>query len=150
MDSTNQSAGSQRVPVEDGEWRGWYYSTGDAFNAHAGPFYYRLQEDGTPVCAMRVEARHLNGGGVLHGGAIMTFADYSLYVFAAALGEARMVTVSFSGEFVGAVQEGAVVECTGEVIRSTGSMIFLRGLMKTDGAPVFNFSGVLKKLRPRA
>ena len=147
---TNQPAGSQRVLVEDGDWRGWFYSTGDAFNAHVGPFYYRLRDDGTPVCATRVEARHLNGGGMMHGGAMMTFADYCLYVFGATLGDPYMVTVSFNGEFVGAVQEGAVVECTGEVIRSTRSMVFLRGLMTTNGEAVFSFSGVLKKIRPKA
>lgn len=143
-------AESQRILVEEGDWRGWFYSTGDAFNAHAGPFYYRQREDGTPLCAMRVEDRHLNGGGMMHGGAIMTFADYCLYVFAAALGDARMVTVSLGGEFVGAVPPGAMVECTGEVIRSTRSMVFLRGLMTAQGAPVYSFSGVLKKIGPKA
>lgn len=147
---TDNASGSQRVLVKDGEWQGWYYSTGDAFNAHVGPFYYREREDGTPVCAMRVEARHLNGGGMMHGGALMTFADYCLYVFGATLGDPHMVTVSFNGEFVGAVQEGAVVECTGEVIRGTRSMVFLRGLMAVGDETVFSFSGVLKKIRPKA
>lgn len=147
--SAHDARGSQHIPVEDGEWKGWHYSTGDAFNAHVGPFYHRLREDGAPVCAMRVEARHLNGGGMMHGGALMTFADYCLYVFAATLGDPHMVTVSFSSDFVGAVPPGAVVECTGEVIRSTRSMVFVRGLMTVESETVFSFSGVLKRIRPK-
>lgn len=146
---THNSEDSQRILVTEGEWQGWYYSTGDAFNAHVGPFYYREQDDGSRVCAMRVEPRHLNGGGMMHGGALMTFADYCLYVFGATLGDPYMVTVSFSSDFVGAVPPGAIVECTGEVIRNTRSMVFVRGLMTANGETVFSFSGVLKKIKPR-
>ncbi|HEY4546536.1 MAG TPA: PaaI family thioesterase [Pedomonas sp.] len=148
--AAEQAGGSQRVLVEEGEWQGWYYSTGDAFNAHVGPFYYRDDENGARVCAMRAEARHLNGGGMMHGGALMTFADYCLYAFASILGDPHMVTASFNSEFVGAVPPGAIVECRGEVIRSTRSMVFLRGLMTVEGETVLSFSGILKKVRPKS
>lgn len=146
---TDSIANPQRILVTEGEWQGWHYSTGDAFNAHVGPFYYRDLEDGTRVCAMRAEPRHLNGGGMMHGGALMTFADYCLYAFAATLGDPNMVTVTFQSDFVGAVPPGAVVKCTGEVVRNTRSMVFVRGLMTVEGETVFSFSGILKKIRPK-
>lgn len=143
------TADSQRILVTEGEWQGWYYSTGDAFNAHVGPFYYREQEDGSRVCAMRVEPRHLNGGGMMHGGALMTFADYCLYVFGATLGNPHMVTLSLTSDFVGAVPPGALIECTGEVVRSTRSLVFVRGTITTGGETALSFSGILKKITPR-
>lgn len=136
--------GSHTYLVEEGEWRGWATSAGDPFNDLAGPFYHRATAGGMPVCAMRVKDKHINGGGTLHGGAIMAFADYCLYVFAASLGDQAAVTVSLHGDYMGAVFEGQLLECTGEVVRKTRSMTFLRGLMTTAEGTVFSFSGVLK------
>jgi len=142
--------GSSRVPVETGEWAGWFTTVGDPFNDHAGPFYHRPAPDGLPVCAMRVEARHLNAGGILHGGALMTFADHSLYVFAGSIGDTGAVTITLNGDFAAGAPEGAVVECRGEIVRVTGKMIFLRALMTSAGEPIMAFSGVLKKQRQQA
>jgi acyl-coenzyme A thioesterase PaaI-like protein len=138
-----------RYRVEEGEWAGWHGSKDDPFNDHAGPYFHRIREDGSALCAMRVEPHHLNGGGMLHGGAIMAFADHCLYVFAGAMGDQASVTVSLHGDYLGGVPPGAVVECTGEVTRQTRSMTFLRGLMTCDRSPVFSFSGVLKRKAPR-
>ena len=39
--------------VKDGEWAGWVQYGSDPFEDHAGPFYYRVDETGQRVCAMR-------------------------------------------------------------------------------------------------
>jgi acyl-coenzyme A thioesterase PaaI-like protein len=142
--------GSTLTQVKDGEWAGWsYYPGGDPFEDLAGPFYWRLRDDGRPVCAFRAERKHLNGGGFLHGGCVMTFADFSLFVIAReALEGVGSVTATFNGEFVGTAHEGDLVECTGEVVKAARSMVFVRGLITCAGEPVMPFSGVLKK-RPR-
>src|SRR5215213_7313872 len=105
--------------VTEGEWAGWCcYPGGDPFEDLAGPFYWRTGEDGRPVCAFRAERRHLNGGGFLHGGCVMTFADFSLFVIAREhLQGVMSVTATFNGEFVGTAHEGDLVECTGEVVK---------------------------------
>lgn len=147
---SDQQTGWRHEVVKGGEWDGWFLYGNDPFEDHAGPFYYRLQDDGRPLAAMRTEAKHMNGGGFMHGGAIMTFADYCLFVIAReALTDSRSVTATFNGEFVGAVPPGALVECTGEVVKNARSMVFVRGLMTTGGEPVMSFSAVLKKTKPR-
>ncbi|HQR03631.1 MAG: PaaI family thioesterase [Proteobacteria bacterium] len=143
-ENTSHLRASHARLIETGEWSGWTTSAGDPFNDHAGPFYHRTTGTGEPLCAMRIEAKHVNGGGTLHGGAMMTFADYCLFVFATALGNQAAVTVTLHGEYLGPAFEGDLLECTGEVMRRTRSMIFLRGLMTTTDGPVFSFSGVLK------
>lgn len=146
----DQETGWRHEVVKGGEWDGWFLYGSDPFEDHAGPFYYRLQDDGKPLCAMRTEPKHMNGGGFMHGGAIMTFADYCLFVIAReALADSRAVTATFNGEFVGGAPPGALVECTGEVVRNARSMVFVRGLMTTGGEPVMSFSAVLKKTKPR-
>jgi acyl-coenzyme A thioesterase PaaI-like protein len=140
------------ITVTEGEWAGWScYPGGDPFEDHAGPFYYKVGDDGRPVCAFRAERKHMNGGGFLHGGLVMTFADFALFVFArGAIVNDRAVTATFSCEFVGSAHEGELVECTGEVVRNARSLIFCRGLITCRGEPVMSFSSVLKKTAPRA
>jgi len=140
----------QAVTVEDGEFAGWQYWPDDVFESQtAGPFFYSL-ETGDPVAAFRVAARHINGGGAIHGGCLMTFADFALFAFAHdALGEDSGVTVSFASEFLGGAVEGERVEARGETLRSGGSLIFVRGLITAEARPCMNFSGTIKRLRAR-
>ena len=78
----------------------------------------------------------------------MTFADFCLFAIAQdELYEAPAVTATFNSEFIAAVPAGSLIECAGEVIRSTRSLIFVRGLMTSEGGPVLSFSGTLKKIR---
>jgi acyl-coenzyme A thioesterase PaaI-like protein len=60
------------------------------------------------------------------------------------------VTVSFGCEFLDAAREGELVEGTGEVMRAGGSMIFMRGLLKSGERPLFTFSGTIKRVKWRS
>ena len=134
--------------VTDGEWAGWSLYGEDPFEDLTGPFYYRRDEDGRLVCAFKAEKKHMNGGGFMHGGCFMTFADYALFIIAMDAPEgAGAVTASFNGEFVDAAREGEIVEARGEVVRGGASLIFIRGLMTASGRPVFSFSAILKRVR---
>lgn len=138
--------------MTEGEWAGWsWYPGGDPFEDHAGPFYWKRDPDGRPRCAFRAERKHMNGGGFLHGGCVMTFADYALFVIArdAILGS-PCVTATFNCELVGTAHEGALVECTGEVVKAGRSMVFVRGLIESGGEPIMSFSSVLKKTGRRS
>lgn len=134
--------------VSEGEWAGWTQFTADPFEEHAGPFFYRRENDGSIRCAMRVEHKHLNGGHFVHGGALMTFADYCLFALALdALSGGPAVTATFNSEFIASVGAGALIECTGEVLRSTRHLIFVRGILHSGAEPIFAFSGTLKRIR---
>ena len=136
--------------IEAGEWAGWREWRTDPFETQSGPFYMRAEPDGSMRCAFRAEKKHMNGGGFMHGGCVMTFADYSLFAFAqGVLGEGHAVTVSLNGEFVGTAHEGDLIEATGEVVKAGKSMVFLRGLISTGGEPMMSFSGVIKKVGHR-
>lgn len=142
---------SRLTLVTEGEWAGWScYPGGDPYEDLAGPFYFKADPDGRVRCAFRAERKHLNGGGFLHGGCVMTFADFALFVIGRdAIQGSRSVTATFNGEFVGTAHEGDLVECTGEVVKAGRSMVFLRGIIESCGEPVMSFSAVLKKTGPR-
>jgi acyl-coenzyme A thioesterase PaaI-like protein len=149
---TNYTA--KLTTVTEGEWAGWsWYPGGDPFEDLAGPFYFKDGEDGVPVCAFRAEKKHMNGGLFMHGGCVMTFADFALFVIArAAIAGTPTVTATFNCELVGTAREGDLVECRGEVVKAGRSMVFVRGIISNasaGGEPIASFSSVLKKTRPR-
>jgi Uncharacterized protein, possibly involved in aromatic compounds catabolism len=125
----------------EGEFAGWRTWSRDNFETLNGPFYHRMDEQGRIHCAFRVENKHLNGMRNVHGGCFMAFADYCLFAMAAPVLQGPGVTVSFACEFLDAAREGELVEGTGEIMRAGGSMIFLRGVLKSASARCSHFPG---------
>jgi uncharacterized protein (TIGR00369 family) len=137
----------ERKTIADGEWAGWQIWSPDPYELLSGPFYARRDEEGRMVCAFRAERKHMNGHGAMHGGCLMTFADYALFCIATDdIGDAGTVTASMSCEFIDAAFEGQVVEARGEVIRSGKSLVFVRGMLTSAGRPLLSFSSILKKV----
>ena len=106
-----------------------------------------MDENGQVQCAFRVEKKHLNGMRNVHGGCFMSFADYCLFAIASSVLQGPGVTVSFSCDFLDAAREGELVEGTGEITRAGGSLIFLRGLLKSGERPLFTYSGTIKRVK---
>ncbi|MBW7973097.1 PaaI family thioesterase [Bradyrhizobium sp. BR 10289] len=131
----------------EGEFMGWQTWIRDSFENHIGPFWHRLEADGAVRCAFRVEKKHLNGSGNVHGGCFMAFADYCLFAIGRNALQGRGVTVNFGCEFLDAGHEGELIECTGEVTRAGGSLIFLRGQMMAAERLLFTFSGTIKRAK---
>lgn len=135
-----------------GEFAGWTTWKEEPFEHEtAGPFYFRVDEQG-PVAAFRVQRKHMNAGGVAHGGSLMTFADFALF----ALGHEAMeggygVTAAFTCEFISGALEGERLTARGDTLRKGGSLSFVRGIVYgEDGRPVLNFSGTIKKQRKQS
>jgi acyl-coenzyme A thioesterase PaaI-like protein len=138
--------------ITDGEWAGWRTWTQDAFETTAGPFYVREEGDGSFRCAFRAEDRHMNGGGFMHGGCTMTFADFCLFALSEKERPGPGVTVTLNGEFVGSARPGDRIECTGGTVKAGGSLVFVRGLIvnaSQGDAPMMAFSGVIKRMKSK-
>lgn len=127
------------------KWEGF-----DPFEEQSGPYYFREEADGTYRCAFISEPKHMNGQGAMHGGAMMTFADYAIFVVARpAIENVASVTLTMNCEFISAAGVGEFIEATGEIVRETGSLVFARGTIFSGDRTILTFSGVLKKIRPR-
>ncbi|MFI4935802.1 MAG: PaaI family thioesterase [Caulobacterales bacterium] len=150
MDGSEAQTPWALKPVTTGEWAGWSTYGEEPFEDLTGPFFCRQEADGQVVCAFRAERKHMNGGGNMHGGCLMTFADYALFCIAhEALAGTGSVTASMNVEFVDGAQAGELIEARGEVVRAGGSMVFIRGLVTSGGRPLLNFSSIVKKVRSK-
>ena len=136
--------------ITEGEFAGWWTWGGvDPYEVLTGPFYSR-EIEGRAQCAFRAEARHMNTFGAMHGGCMMTFADFALFSLSQrARGGALGVTVNLSGDFLGPAYAGEWIEARGEVTRSGKSLTFVRGLLTANERPMLSFSGVIKAMTRR-
>ena len=132
-----------------GEFDGWMNWPDEPFEAKTvGPFFYRKEGDDY-VSAFRCEEKHMNGAGVMHGGCLMTFADFSLFTIAHDyMQDSYGLTVAFSSEFLDGAKIGEYIEAKGDVLRAGRSIIFVRGIVTADGRACLNFSGTIKKVKP--
>ncbi|MEO9971585.1 MAG: PaaI family thioesterase [Hyphomonadaceae bacterium] len=137
--------------VTDGPFAGWSNWPEEPFEHDtAGPFYFRIDAQG-PVCAFRAEHKHMNSGGVMHGGCLMAFADFALFGIAheQIADDAYGLTIAFNSEFLSGPKVGQLIEARGDVLRAGGSIVFVRGIITADGEPALNFSGTIKRVRAK-
>jgi uncharacterized protein (TIGR00369 family) len=127
---------------------GWHRLPGVRYTAAVGPSWTKLQ-DGRPIIGLQAQ-EHLGNDnlGIVHGGAIMTFADMALGVATAYAigGKEHFVTAQMQVYFTAAAQVGDFVTCHPEVIRKTSSMVFVRGLIEAGGRTVASADGIFKLL----
>ena len=123
------------------------YEYDDPFEDHVGPLGYKVV-DGTITFAFLADARHRNTAGTVHGGMLMTFADFALCLTATwdQPGE-KCVTVSCNSEFVAPGRPGDLIEASGEVVRRTKSLTFVRGQVYADDRILLNYSAIVKRIR---
>lgn len=133
-------------------WTRWRGHHRGRFTDLIGAHYIRVGEDGAVECAMPAEEKHLNGLGYLHGGFLMAFVDLVMFAIARPRLSAtvRAVTLSCDTHFLGSGVAGKNIHGSGEILRETGKMLFIRGLLTQEGNSVCAFTGTLRKVTPAA
>ncbi len=121
----------------------------DPAEQHVGPFLRRDDAAGAfgPTIGLVVQAHHCNEHGRIHGGVQMALADYAVGVTARHGTTDATVTVNFAASFVDTASAGELVEARAEVIRRTGSLVFVQGRLTCGGRPLLAFDGTVKRLR---
>ena len=150
MDGGNEISSGPRL-VEAGDWAGWRTWSGlDPFEDQSGPFYFREDESGRVTTGFRAETKHMNGGGFMHGGCMMTFADSAIFTIATdELAGSHGVTMHLAGDFLDPASVGQLIEARGEVVRAGGKTIYVVGMIRADGKPVLSFNGIIRKITRR-
>jgi acyl-coenzyme A thioesterase PaaI-like protein len=86
--------------------------------------------------------------GTVHGGVLMTFADYTLCaVGKTGSDDESIVTVSLTTEFLLPATAGVWLTGTGTIHRRTGSLVFVQGRLCQGDDVVLTFSGIGKRIR---
>ena len=142
-------------PLSDG-WISWNLRDDTRFNALLEPLSVRPEPptaDGRPVARLRMipRRRHSNLGNNVHGAVTLALVDIALFAAShqfGSLNAGHSVTLDLSTQFVGAGRVGEPLDAIVELVRETGRLIFLRGLVvqgEGDGHIVLTFAGTIRK-----
>lgn len=139
-----------REQITDGDYAGWTRWRRDAdgrFASMLGDYYFRLNDAGVVECRMETERKHSNGLGYLHGGFIMSFIDMAMFAFIfRQLENSAAVTLSCATDFLSAGIVGKPIEASGEILKETGKMLFVRGLVTQEGEKIASFTSTMRKV----
>src|SRR5256885_1514435 len=134
--------------------------TGGAGSARDGrrPQAGALEAQGL-VIAMRIEEKHLNTGGIAHGGMLVTLADSALGIAVANHARERapapgtapprsFVTVNLSVDFIASAHEGDFVEAHVGIEKVGARLAFATCFLQVGKRRVLRASGVFATVAP--
>ncbi len=106
-------------------------------------------------CRLRMipERRHTNLQEMIHGAVTLSLIDISLFAAMRTLGsgDAGMaVTLELSTQFIGAGKVDKPLDAVVELMRETGRMMFMRGMVEQEDHQVASFSGIVRKSPKRS
>lgn len=129
---------------------GWRSHEGAGYTGTLGPIWAR-GKGGDLEVGFLSDVRHSNeNAGIVHGGALMTFADIALgFGVARALGGSHCVTAHLQMNFVSAGPVGSFITCRPEVVRKGAQLIFVRGLIVAGDRTVASADGMWKVLESK-
>ena len=135
---------------ENPGWRHWNLKDQSLFNgAVMGRMVTRVDDDGRARLRMFPERRHENLQGIVHGAVTLALIDISLFTTMHTIGSGNAgpsVTLELSTQFVGAGQPDCPLDAVTEIVRETGSLVFVRGMVEQGEQVVASFSGIVRKM----
>ncbi|MBJ6121337.1 PaaI family thioesterase [Sphingomonas mollis] len=134
-------------------WRQWEPIDPTRFNSLLGPILFRVEGSSVRV-RMTPEHRHSNVRDAVHGGVILAFIDIALFAAARGFGvieAGTAVTLGLDTQFIGAGAIGRPIEAQVDLLKETGRLLFLRGLVVQgdDETRIAAFSGTIRKSLPK-
>ena len=133
------------------DWFSWGDFPRSSFAAATGRLLFR------PAGLRRGEVRmfpteaHMNMGGSIHGGAVMSFIDMAMFAGGrcAGMAEGHYVTLDLTTHFLARGKPGIPLDAHVDLVRQTRGHCFLQGVVVQDGEPCYSFTGTLKKVTAR-
>lgn len=137
---------------ENPGWHSWQMTDPTRFNdAVLGKQLARVE--GPATVRLRMFPRHVHGntGGRVHGGIVLALADVSLFsagYLLRGIDAGRSMTIDLSAQFIGAGDLDKPLDAVVDLLRETGRMAFLRGLIVQEDEVVASFGGTIRKPSP--
>ena len=132
-------------------WMRWGFTDPTRYNDFLGPMLVKV-EAGIARVRMTPERRHSNLRDNVHGGAMLGFIDVALFAASRSFGlitAGSAVTLDLSVQFIGGGRIGELLEAQVELLKETGRLLFLRGLVVQGEEKVASFSGTIRKSSPK-
>jgi len=140
------------LTIEALKAEGWRELRSSGFSTSIGQVLFRTDRGGLEAGFLAPEGigNDNAGGDVVHGGAMMTFADIVLGFAASKAAQiAYCVTVQMNYQFAGAARIGDFVSCKAEVVRKTRSLVFVRGVVLAGDQNIGSIDALFKPVTER-
>ena len=146
-DVPNRPSGALPDPDHPGWWS-WPDIPEGSFAAATGKMLFRPDGPGRGLVRMFPNEAHMNMGGSIHGGAVMSFIDMALFGGGrcAGMSQGHYVTLDLTTHFLARGKAGVPLDAHVELVRQTRSLAFLQGVVRQDGEPCYSFTGTLKRI----
>ncbi|MEL6773707.1 MAG: PaaI family thioesterase [Pseudomonadota bacterium] len=129
----------------------WRQVRGTGFNTHIGPITFARAAEALWHGRVSLDARHINVGGVCHGGVLMSLADITMGTATYEAGGGHpCATIEMDCHFIAAAKEGQVLIATAEQLRKVRGLSFMTCRLAAGGRLVMRASGIWKYLDSRA
>ena len=128
--------------------KGYRHWPGDPAEDNVGPFFCKAMAPASET-ALRLEAKHCNMFGIVHGGVLMAFADYTLCLAGLETTEDGCVTVTCDNQFIASAQAGELLTGHGQLIHRTRKLAFVRAELKVGDRVVLSATATLKMTKPQ-
>src|SRR6266542_93405 len=150
MEDVGLPTGASPDPDHPG-WFSWGEFPRGSFAAATGKLLFKPDGPGRAICRMFPTDMHMNMGGSLHGGSVMSFIDMSLFAGGLCAGMARghYVTLDLTTHFLARGKPSLPLDAHVELVKQTRGHAFIQGVVIQDGEPCYSFTGTLKRIRER-
>ena len=94
---------------------------------------------------------HMNMGGSIHGGAVMSFIDMAMFAGGRCAGmfQGHYVTLDMTTHFLARGKVGIPLDAHVELVKQTRSHVFLQGVVRQGVDACYSFTGTLKRIKDR-
>ncbi|HVK41426.1 MAG TPA: PaaI family thioesterase [Phenylobacterium sp.] len=115
------------------------------------PIYSRKTDEAV-ILGLVAEAAHTNSRGFVHGGLISALADNAMGLSCSRRlgGDASLVTVNLTLDFLGSAQIGQWLEFTTEFVKTGGTLSFAQAFVTAGGQPCARANAVFRMIKKAA
>jgi uncharacterized protein (TIGR00369 family) len=129
----------------------WRDLRGEGFNAHIGPIRFAALGGARYCTTMLLDRRHINVGGVCHGGMLLSLADVTMGAATFTAGDGHpCATIQMDGHFIAAAKEGQRLVGVATQLRKVRELSFMQCEIWAEGRLAVRASGTWKYLSSRA
>lgn len=128
-------------------WHSWQLKDDTRYNGFLGKLIVR-KEGNVARVRMFPTRVHTNLQDAIHGGTTLGFIDVALFAASRMFGmieAGTAVTLDLSTQFIGVGRSGEPLDAEVELLRETGRLIFMRGLIVQGDHKVAAFAGTIRK-----
>jgi acyl-coenzyme A thioesterase PaaI-like protein len=130
-------------------WLNWQMTDSTRYNGTVlGKLLVRSEDNGKARLRMFPGHRHSNLRDAVHGGVILGFIDVAMFGASWMFGlieAGGAVTLDLSVQFIGAGVIDEPLDAEVELLKETGRLLFMRGLVLQKETRVAAFSGTIRK-----